>query len=301
MSGRRIVQPRISSAGRVRSSSRRISCVSALDIDQRGFEFLHRDRARQQLFVEIQQFHFEVAVGVRPAQTGCVRSPARSRAARKSNISATRCRPDKPRLARPALAFLAAVHQRDALAKRRVEHGLALLDLHLDADRLQSHLMNVAVSDMTHHATSPSEPRAGAARVSDRRGRPSRGGSRRRVRPQCTGLILKPLRYSATAASRSAPAFKRAEAAQRAAERVATNVVKRPHVLCVEPQVRLRHQRLAVGTHETEVLDGVGDIPSVVAVFPLAATAEAAHRRRRTPLYSAANATLCVQRHPSEQ
>jgi pantothenate kinase len=33
------------------------------------------------------------------------------------------------------------VHQRDALAKRRIEHGLTLLDIHLDADRLETHLM----------------------------------------------------------------------------------------------------------------------------------------------------------------
>ena len=40
-----------------------------------------------------------------------------------------------------ALALLTAVHQRDALAKRRVEHGLTLLDIHLDADGLETHLM----------------------------------------------------------------------------------------------------------------------------------------------------------------
>jgi hypothetical protein len=42
---------------------------------------------------------------------------------------------DEPRLARAALTLLASVHQGNALAKRRVEHGLALLDLHLEADR----------------------------------------------------------------------------------------------------------------------------------------------------------------------
>src|SRR5580700_6582455 len=77
--------------------------------------------------------------------------------------------------------------------------------------------------------------------------------------------------------------FQCAEAAQRAAKRVATNVVKRPHVLCIEAQVWLRDESLAVIADEAEVLDGVGDIPSVVAVLPFAATAEATHRRRRAP------------------
>src|ERR1700677_1429905 len=49
---------------------------------------------------------------------------------------------DESRLARAALTLLAPVHQGNALAKRRIEHGLALLDLHLEADRFQAHRMN---------------------------------------------------------------------------------------------------------------------------------------------------------------
>src|SRR5580693_9158963 len=75
--------------------------------------------------------------------------------------------------------------------------------------------------------------------------------------------------------------FQRAEAAQRAPESVATNVVERPHVLRIEAQVRLRHESLAIIADKAKVLNGVGDVPSVVAVFPFAATAEATHRRRR--------------------
>src|SRR5580704_9795404 len=77
--------------------------------------------------------------------------------------------------------------------------------------------------------------------------------------------------------------FQCAEAAQRAPESVATNVVERPHLLRVEAQVRLRHESLAIIANKAEVLNGVGDVPSVVAVFPFAAAAEATHRRRRAP------------------
>src|SRR5215831_11968169 len=52
---------------------------------------------------------------------------------------------DELRLAASALAFLAAVHKRDALPKRRVEHGLAFLDFHLDAHRLESNLVNLRI------------------------------------------------------------------------------------------------------------------------------------------------------------
>src|SRR3984957_6362617 len=77
--------------------------------------------------------------------------------------------------------------------------------------------------------------------------------------------------------------FQSAEPAQWAAESVATNVVERPHLLCIEAQVGLRDESLPVIADKAKVLNGVGDVPSVVAVFPLAATAEATHRRRRAP------------------
>src|SRR5277367_5038946 len=77
--------------------------------------------------------------------------------------------------------------------------------------------------------------------------------------------------------------FQGAEATQGAPERMAANVVERPHVLFIEAQVGLRHQRLAVTADEAEVLDGVRDIPSVVAILPLAAAAELAHRGRWAP------------------
>src|ERR1700744_2586680 len=80
-------------------------------------------------------------------------------------------------------------------------------------------------------------------------------------------------------------ALLRCHAAQqhdRALDRVTAYVVERPHFAVVEPQVRLRHERLAVATHEAEILDAIGQIPSVVALFPFTASAEAAHGRCRT-------------------
>src|SRR5580698_8434414 len=67
----------------------------------------------------------------------------------------------------------------------------------------------------------------------------------------------------------------------RTLDRVAAYVVERPHLAVVEAQVRLRHQRLAVAAHEAEILDAIGQIPAVVALFPFAAPAEAAHCRCR--------------------
>ena len=40
-----------------------------------------------------------------------------------------------------ALAFLAAVHQGDALAEGGVENGLAFFDFHLDADGFKTNVM----------------------------------------------------------------------------------------------------------------------------------------------------------------
>src|SRR5205823_1144163 len=43
---------------------------------------------------------------------------------------------------------------------------------------------------------------------------------------------------------------------------------------------RLSSQRLAVRTNEAEILDRIGNVPAVIAIFPFTATAEAAHCRR---------------------
>src|SRR3984957_15879312 len=98
-----------------------------------------------------------------------------------------------------------------------------------------------------------------------------------------TGIPLKALAVLRDRRVALRSRFQSAEPAQWASKSVATNVVERPHVLCIEAQVRLRYQGLAVIADKAKVLDGVGDVPSMVAVFPLAATAEAPHRRRRAP------------------
>jgi hypothetical protein len=48
------------------------------------------------------------------------------------------------------------VHERDALTERRIEHGLAFLDLHFEADGLQAHRMNNRV----RHDVSTTEAQA---------------------------------------------------------------------------------------------------------------------------------------------
>src|SRR5215510_12551785 len=62
------------------------------------------------------------------------------------------------------------------------------------------------------------------------------------------------------------------EPAKRTAEGVSADVIERPHVLGIETQMRLSSQRLAVRTDEAEILDGIGNVPAVIAIFPLAAT-----------------------------
>src|SRR5882724_595450 len=56
----------------------------------------------------------------------------------------------------------------------------------------------------------------------------------------------------------------RAKPAERTAKLVAAHVIERPHVLGLEAQVRLCDQRLAVGSHEPEILDRIGAVPAVI-------------------------------------
>src|SRR5260370_25707272 len=71
----------------------------------------------------------------------------------------------------------------------------------------------------------------------------------------------------------------RPESAERAAKLVSAHVIQRPHVLGLKAQMRLRDEGLAVRPNESEGFDRVGNIPAIVAVLPLTATAEAAHWR----------------------
>src|SRR6202011_2430984 len=56
----------------------------------------------------------------------------------------------------------------------------------------------------------------------------------------------------------------------RAVERVAADVVQRPHLLGIKVEMRLRDERLPVVADVTEVLDDLGEILTVVERLPLA-------------------------------
>src|SRR5450631_596368 len=96
------------------------------------------------------------------------------------------------------------MHQRDALPEGSVEDGLALLDFHFDAQRLEPNLMYLNVC---HHPGSRRTAKSKRAAPRDdlrpggERGPPKRPSSG--LLAQWQGLILKPLRYSAVATSRS--------------------------------------------------------------------------------------------------
>src|SRR5260370_7108969 len=81
----------------------------------------------------------------------------------------------------------------------------------------------------------------------------------------------------------------RPESAERAAKLVSAHVIERPHVLGLEAQMRLCNQGFAVGSHEPEILDRVGDVPPVIAVFPFTATPHAAPSRRGAPFLLSSN------------
>src|SRR3984885_10526352 len=79
---------------------------------------------------------------MRPAEKDVLGLPfivgqSESRVFKKFDIAA-----DESRLARATLSLLAPVHQGNALTKRRIEHGLTLLDLHLEADSRHALCMN---------------------------------------------------------------------------------------------------------------------------------------------------------------
>src|SRR6056297_3670441 len=76
----------------------------------------------------------------------------------------------------------------------------------------------------------------------------------------------------------------RTQRLERRSQGVAPDMLQLPHVLVVEPQVRLRHQGLSIVTHEVEILDRIGEIPAIIEGLPLALARELAHGRRRSAL-----------------
>ena len=161
------------------------------DLCDAAVKRLYRNRTAEQVFIVIEQFETDIAVGVRTAQqdvTGfaLVIGQGKGRIFQQLDVTI-----NEFRLATAALSFLAAMHQRDALTKRRVEHGFALFHFHLDAHRLEPNLMDlrfrhhlslaVMVEQIwpEHHAA----PGKGAAEAA-----PSG------CHAQWQGLTLKPLR-----------------------------------------------------------------------------------------------------------
>src|SRR5258708_748968 len=65
----------------------------------------------------------------------------------------------------------------------------------------------------------------------------------------------------------------------RALELNAFEMVQRPHVLVIEDNMRLRNERLAIGTDIALILYDVGQLPAMVAGFPLTLADQSAHRR----------------------
>src|SRR5258708_26535282 len=99
------------------------------------------------------------------------------------------------------------MHEGDALTEGSVENGFAVRAIHFDADRFETYL----VEDNFRHVISMrlKEDKTRCRRAFDTLA--VRKGDRLWVplssnKAQRQGLILNPLRYSATAASRSAPA-----------------------------------------------------------------------------------------------
>ncbi len=55
---------------------------------------------------------------------------------------------------------------------------------------------------------------------------------------------------------------------QRALNDVALDVIQRPLILRFEPEVRLRHDRLAIAADKAEILDAVGKSSSRGSILP---------------------------------
>src|ERR1700733_12253595 len=133
------------------------------------------------------------------------------------------------------------MHERNALTKRRVKHGFALFHFHLDASRLEPNLVNLRFRHAFGLVAVVTEI-AGASCRSRAKGR--RSGP---FRLSCSvaGIDLEALAIFShcdlTLGRRERP-----EPAERAAKRMSTHVIERPHILGVKAQMRLGDEGLAV-------------------------------------------------------
>jgi hypothetical protein len=101
----------------------------------------HRDRAGKEVFVEVQQLHFNVAVGERAAEQHVPGFFLRVGKREGGILEHFHIALDEDAFAGRALAFLAPVGEGDALAKGGVEDRLSLLYFHFDADGLEADAM----------------------------------------------------------------------------------------------------------------------------------------------------------------
>ena len=98
----------------------------------------HGNRAAHQVFIEIEQLDGNIAVGQGAAQQDVVGlaliiGEGKGRVFQQFDIAIHQLT-----LAAAALAFFTAMHERDALAERRVQDGLAFGHFHFDAHRLEA-------------------------------------------------------------------------------------------------------------------------------------------------------------------
>ena len=134
------------SVGSISLSTRwRMSWVTGSFETTSATGLLDRVAGPDHLLVVVEQLDRDVLEDVRPAQQGeALLQLEVGQRERRVLVQLDVVAVEDERLARGALAFLAAVHERDALLGRGAQHRLVLVDLDLDADRLESHDMLVA-------------------------------------------------------------------------------------------------------------------------------------------------------------
>src|SRR6202044_1679391 len=117
---------------------------------------LDRQAGPDHLLVVVEQLDGDVLVGMRPAQQGValIELVIRERERRVTVVLNVLALEDE-RLARGALALLAAVHEHDALLGRGPQDRLILTDLDFDADRLKPYDVLVGHGPLADGGKSP--------------------------------------------------------------------------------------------------------------------------------------------------
>ena len=106
--------------------------------DDLGHRLLDRQPGPDHVLVEVQQLDRHVLVNVRPAeQREALLTLEVGQRERRVTVELHLIAVEQERLAGGALPLLAAVHEHDALLGRAAQDRLVLVDLDLDADRLE--------------------------------------------------------------------------------------------------------------------------------------------------------------------